>query len=137
MSEWQGVFSILEIEAFQQELGLSSFLQLRDNCRIDLELSNIASQLKDCIDCINLVSRGKSKLQVLQCEAQNLENQFSRLKMEPEPQNSKEINLVDGTLKAIHWKCHAQLSILEKFRKMFESSKVEHKVVVEKASTVK
>jgi hypothetical protein len=94
-------------------------------------LSNIALQLKDCID---LVSRGKFKLQVLKCEAQNLENQFARLKTEPEPQNSKEINLVDNILKAIHWKCHVQLNILEKFRKMFESSKVEHKVVVEMAS---
>jgi hypothetical protein len=81
-----------------------------------------------------LVSRGKFKLQVLKCEAQNLENQFARLKTKLEPQNSKEINLVDNILKAIHWKCHAQLSILEKFRKMLESSEVEHKVVVEMAS---
>lgn len=37
LSEWQGVLSILEIKAFQQELDHSSFLKLRDNCRVSCQ----------------------------------------------------------------------------------------------------
>ncbi len=56
--------------------------------------------------------------------------------MESEPQNFEEINPVDGALKAIHRKCDAQLGILEEFKEMFNTSEIEHKVMVEKAFIV-
>ncbi len=94
---------------------------------------SITSQLKDFT---YLVYRGESKLQVLQCEAQNLENQLTKLKVELKPQNFEEINPMDGTLKAICRKCGAQLGILEKFKEMFNIFEAEHKVMVEKAFAV-
>jgi hypothetical protein len=72
----------------------------------------------------------------LQCEAQNLENQLTKLKVESKPQNFEEINPVDGTLKTICRKCGAQLGILEEFKEMFNTSEAEHKVMVEKAFVV-
>lgn len=87
-------------------------------------------------DFTYLVYRGKSKLQVLQCETQNLENQLTKLKVELKPQNFEEINPMDGTLKAICRKCGAQLGILEKFKEMFNIFEAEHKVMVEKAFAV-
>jgi hypothetical protein len=80
LNEWQGVLFILEVEASRQELGVLSFFNLKDNCSI--KLLSLTSQLKDRT---YLVSRGESKLQVLQCETQNLENQFTQLKVELEP----------------------------------------------------
>jgi hypothetical protein len=72
----------------------------------------------------------------LQCEAQNLENQLTKLKVESKPHNFEEINPMDGTLKAIRRKCGAQLGILEEFKEMFNISEEEHKVMVEKVFAV-